>query len=825
MATEKNHIDDYYLHINQETPHEEGTEVKKKIKLKPKAVSQEPLVVEEEKNTPEESKPSKLKIRLKQEIKVVKEEKKEEEVKEEVEEVSDSSSEEEREELQTISQPVYKKAETFLRDNDRKSKPSFVQKIEVLSRPQEKTESSDAEKKPFSFRQSDNVKTPFNKAKSPILKEKKWSDNDDGKAKKSKLNPFDAKRSKGKVAFWDDDDTTFRRSNKVHQKKKEEKKVEDIKQNLTSHTWEVVQIPDILTLKEFSEKIGIPLSQLIAEFMKNGMLVTINSKVDYDTASIIAEAFDVRIERLHDKDISVDDLLNKNIHNLLAEDDFSKLEKRPPVISIMGHVDHGKTSLLDYIRQAKVASGEAGWITQSIWAYQVNHKGQKITFLDTPGHEAFTVMRARGAKSTDIAILVVAADEWVKPQTIESISHAKEAQIPVIVAVNKMDKEGANPDLVKSQISEHGLVPEDWGGDVPFIPVSAKTGFGIDDLLEVILLVSEMKDMKANPNRLGIGTVIESHLDTNLWPVATVLVNTGIFQMGDNIVCNDSYGKIKILKDHTKKWIKIWNPWDPILIIWLSKVVEGGDIIQVVTDSETARKKAQEYAELISQVKTHSMTGLESIMSRIQSGNLKQLKVVVKADTNGSLEAIKGSLAKLSTEETQVQVIHSGVGNITEWDVIMCQSSNAILIWFRVSLWSNAKLILQDSWVEFISSEVIYHITERIEKIVTWMLDPKEVEVQLWRATVGGIFYNSKEFMVVGLKIKDTSTVESKAKIRVIRGEKFVGHADIMSLKQWVEEVQKFEGPGECGIKIKGSHQIEIWDILEIYKIETLNKR
>jgi translation initiation factor IF-2 len=308
--------------------------------------------------------------------------------------------------------------------------------------------------------------------------------------------------------------------------------------------------------------------------MKNGMMVNINSKLDFDTASIVAEAFEINLQRDNSQGVKVEDILEWNIADLLVEDDSSKLEERSPVISIMGHVDHGKTSLLDYIRSSKVTDGEAWGITQSIWAYQVEQHGKKITFLDTPGHEAFTVMRARGAKSTDIAVLVVAADEWVKPQTIESINHAKEAGIPVIVAVNKMDKEGANPDFVKGQLSENGLTPEDWGGDTPVVPVSAHTGFGIDDLLEIILLVAEMKELKANPNRSAIATVIESHLDTQLGPVATVLVNTGTINKWDNIVCQESYGKVKILKNHIAKNIKLAWPSQPVLIVGLDRVVQ-----------------------------------------------------------------------------------------------------------------------------------------------------------------------------------------------------------------------------------------------------------
>lgn len=345
-------------------------------------------------------------------------------------------------------------------------------------------------------------------------------------------------------------------------------------------------------------------------------------------------------------------------------------------------------------------------------------------------------MRARGAKSTDIAILVVAADEGVKPQTIESINHAKEAGISVIVAINKMDKEGANPDHVKGQLSEHGLVPEDWGGDTPCVPVSARTGFGIDDLLEIILLVAEMKVLQANPDRRGVGTVIESHLDSRLGPVATVLMNTGTLNKTDNIVCRDAYGKVKILHDYAGKHIAQVGPGDPVLIVGLDKVVEGGDILQVVSDATTARTKSIEYAEVMRQKQAMNASGIDRIMSQIRSGNLKQLKIVLKADTNGSLEAIRASLLKLSTEDTEVMVIHAGVGDITEGDILMCEGSAAILIGFGVGVAGNAKNILRDSNIECINDRVIYHITERIEKIITGMLDPKEVETVLANAQV-----------------------------------------------------------------------------------------
>ena len=656
--------------------------------------------------------------------------------------------------------------------------------------------------------------------------EKVWTDNavaggpKTSHSKKPARKTFGHQKTRGRIKSIEDKDFSFGKGNKLAKRQKEEKNIEDIQQNLTDRTGTTVMLQDISSLKEFSEKIGVALPKLMWEFMKNGMMVNINSKIDFDTASIVAEAFDIKVERNNSDGVKVEDILTWDITNLLKEDDQDKLSERSPVISIMGHVDHGKTSLLDYIRSSKVTAGEAGWITQSIGAYQVEQHGKKITFLDTPGHEAFTIMRARGAKSTDIAILVVAADEWVKPQTIESINHAKEADIPVIVAVNKMDKEWANPDHVKGQLSEHGLTPEDWGGDTPVIPVSAHTGFGIDDLLEIILLVSEMKELKANPNRKAIATVIESHLDTQLWPVATVLINTGTMNKWDNIVCSESSGKVKILKNHIWKNIITATPSQPVLIVGLDKVVQGGDVLQVVSTPEVARQKSVEYAEIIARNKAQSASGIELLMSKIKAWSLKQLKVIVKADTNGALEAMKWALANLSTEETTVSVIHSGVWSITEGDIVMGQWSDAILIWFSVDVLPAAKSVLQSADIEYINSDIIYHVTERIEKIVTGMLDPKEVEVELWEAKVWGIFFNSKEFMIAGLILQPENKIEKNALLRVVRNKKLVGHGKIESLKSGLIEVNDLEGPCECGIKFVWDIELEMKDKLEIYKIE-----
>jgi len=700
-----------------------------------------------------------------------------------------------------------------------------VRRAEAEKKPEKKTyskDSSPSESRSNNTSTQDNsggvkFKPGFNKnAPKPGQTFNNGNDNRGGGKKWKFGSGWKSRRYKNNY----EEDSGFTRAGKMKHKKKEEKKVEDIEQNLTTRTGETVVVSEFLSLKEFSEKIWVPLPKLIAEFMKNGMMMTINSQIDFDTASLIAESFEVKLEKDNSSWIGIDEIASGNIKDLLVEDDSSKLVSRAPVVSIMGHVDHGKTSLLDHIRKEKVAAGEAGWITQSIGAYQAEYNGKKITFLDTPGHEAFTIMRSRGAKSTDIAILVVAADEGVKPQTIESISHAKEAGIPVVVAINKMDKEWANPDHVKGQLAEHGLTPEDWGGETPMVPVSAQTGFGIEDLLEIILLVAEMKELTANPDRNGIATVLESHLDTKLWPVSTVLVNTGVIEKGSSVVCGASYGKVKVLRDYTWKSVKFVKPGEPAFIVGLDNVVGWGDVMQVVNSIDIARQKSVEYMDYLANQEWLKSSQLDILMSKIKSGNLKHLKVVLKADTNGSLEAIKNALVKLSTDETSVSIIHSWVWNITQGDVLMCWGSSALLIGFGVSVWPNARWALEESWVEYIESKIIYHITERIEKIVTGMLDPKEVEHILCEAKVWGIFFTSKKFIIAGLQIFwDDSVIEKNALVRVIRDGNIIGKWKIDNLKQWVEEVNKIEWQTECGIQLSGFTALELKDVLEVYKI------
>jgi translation initiation factor IF-2 len=486
----------------------------------------------------------------------------------------------------------------------------------------------------------------------------------------------------------------------------------------------------------------------------------------------------------------------------------------------MWHVDHWKTSLLDYIREAKIADWEAGWITQSIWAYQVEINKWKITFLDTPWHEAFTIMRARWARSTDLAILVVAADEWVKPQTIESINHAKEAGISIIVAINKMDKVWANPDHVKWQLAEHWLTAEDWGWDIPMIPVSAQTGFWVDDLLEMIVMVSEMKELKANPYRNWIATVIESHVDKNLWPVCTVLINTWTIKLWDNIVCHNSMWKIKVLKDYVNHSVKSAWPWEPALIVWLDSVVNWGDILQVVNSSEIAKQKIDDFKLLQLKQDEELGSSLDQLMLKIKAWKLKRLKIILKADTNWSLEAIRGSLLKLSTNETTVDVIHAGVWSIRESDILMGQGSNALLVWYNVKVLSTARWVLEQSWVEYIDSEIIYQITERIEKIISWMLDPKEMNIRLWVANIQEIFYTGKGFYIVWLKLLNENKIEKNAQFNIIRDKKIIWKGVIDSLKSGTLDVKELEWPVECWVNIKTKSEILIWDNLSIFKIE-----
>jgi translation initiation factor IF-2 len=647
----------------------------------------------------------------------------------------------------------------------------------------------------------------------------------DGTAKKKKdRNAKDYTADGGKkwvkVIGWVADDGTFRRGHKIS--KKQQKSLDDIKQVLVDRTGQEVAIPDFISVKEFSDKIGVAIPKIMGEMMKNGMLVSLNAQVDYDTCYLIGESFGIKIIKEISEDVSVADLMDGNIEEMIKEDDPSRLVERSPIISIMGHVDHGKTSILDFIRKSSVASWEAGGITQKIWAYQVEKNGKKITFLDTPGHEAFTIMRARGAKLTDIAIIVVAADEGMKPQTIESIAHAREAWVPMIVAANKMDKPGANLDIIRWQMAEHGLQPEEWGGDVVLVPVSAHTGLGMEALLEMILLQSEILELKANPDRPAVATVVEAHLDQKLGSVATILINAGTIRKGENIVCGTAFGKVRTLKDYKWKNTDEAGPGVPVQITGLSEVVQGGDILQVVSTPLIATERAKEYTLAKNKKSIHAFewASLGMLMSRLKSGALKQLKIVLKCDSNGSLEALKAALLKLSTPETQVVFIHAAAGDVNESDVMMAGTSQALLIAYNVWVVPSARQTLQNSKIEFIDKKVIYHVLEKVEAIITGMIDIRFDDVDIGISTVKAIFFTGKNnsMMIVGMGV-DSGKVENRAKIRVIREGKKVGSWEVVNLKSWVLDVGEIEEGNDCGINFKGDVQILVGDTLEFYKL------
>ncbi|MBN2306720.1 translation initiation factor IF-2 [Candidatus Peregrinibacteria bacterium] len=584
-----------------------------------------------------------------------------------------------------------------------------------------------------------------------------------------------------------------------------------------------VEIPSILSLKEFAEKTGLPVTEVIAILLKNGMMATINQQLDYDTAAIIADELGVQIKR-KEEEADIESMFKGDLSKLL-QDEKENLITRPPIVSIMGHVDHGKTKLLDYIRKSNVVAGEAGGITQHIGAYQVEKNGHLITFLDTPGHEAFTSMRARGAKATDIAILVVAADEGVKPQTIEAINHAKEAGIPIIVALNKMDKPNANPDKVKGELVQQGLQAEDWGGKNIMVPVSAHTGEGIDTLLEMILLVAEMEDVKANPNRLAVGTVIESHLDKALGPVATILINTGTLRVGDSMVVGTSVGKIKAMHDYKGKTLKTAPPSTPVRISGLAKVPQAGDLLQSFKSEKVAKERAQQLITM-NAAREEKMSGsmVERLVSGISSGEINFLKIVLKADTKGSLEAIMQSLQKIKSPDVAAKVIHFGVGNFADTDVVMASASQALLIGFHVKANQHVLKLAEKEHVDIRNYEIIYKLIEDIKAIMSGMLTPEINVIELGELEVKEIFLNKKKWVIAGCKVKK-GKVEAGSMVRLTRNGETLFETKLESLKVVKEDVKILEKGSECGIKISTPKPVEIGDILEVFKVEKIERK
>lgn len=586
------------------------------------------------------------------------------------------------------------------------------------------------------------------------------------------------------------------------------------------HKGTSVEIPEMISVKELAEKTGLSAAVLVGALMKNGILANINQIIDFDTAAIITDGLKVKLVRKRGE-AAAKDLFAGNLEVLLKEEDKSVLKIRPPVVSVMGHVDHGKTSLLDTIREANVVATEAGGITQHIGAYQVEKKGKKITFLDTPGHEAFTAMRARGARATDIAILVVAADDGVMPQTEEAINHAKEAGIPIIVAINKIDKPGANPDRVKAELAERGLQPEEWGGDTMMIPVSALKKQGIDKLLESILLLAEIKELKANANRPAVGTVIEAHIDQSLGPVATILINTGTLRVGDNIVVGKAYGRVKLMKNNLGKKVNELSPSDTAQIAGLSEGVQSGHILQVVKDEKTARQQASKIHELFKDEELlKGGMGMQEILLRIKEGSLKLLKIIVKADTNGSLEAIKHSLAKVKNDDVAIKIIHSGVGTITESDVMMAAASpGSVVIGFHTDANAHVRQLAEKAGIEVVTYQIIYELINDLTKILSGMLQPEVLDMELGKFKVMQVFFTGKGEIVVGGKITE-GVLQIKSKARLIRDGVKIEDGEITDLRLVSEAVKELEKGQECGVRYKGKQKLQDGDILEAWKQE-----
>ena len=574
----------------------------------------------------------------------------------------------------------------------------------------------------------------------------------------------------------------------------------------------IKSIPASISVKELAEVLGKKGSDLVMALMKKGQMLNINATLDFDTAAAIAEDYNVILEQEEEKDI---------LETVFAEeeDDEKDLKERPPVVVVMGHVDHGKTSLLDAIRHSNVTKGEAGGITQHIGAYTVQIDGKPITFLDTPGHEAFTAMRMRGAQITDIAILVVAADDGVMPQTVEAINHAKAAGVEIIVAINKMDKPSANPDRVKQELVEYGLVAEDWGGQTICVPVSAVTKDGLDSLLEMIILVAEMKELKANPNKNARGAIVEAQLDKGRGPVATVLVQNGTLQVGDPIVAGAAYGKIRAMTDDKGRRVKKAGPSTPVEILGLSEVPSAGDSFYVAENDKQARQVAESIIaknreNMIKE--TPQKVSLDDLFSQIQSGNMKELNIVVKADVQGSVEAVRQSLERLSNEEVRVRIIHGGVGAITESDVMLASASNSIIIGFNVRPEPAAKAFADEEKVDVRLYRVIYNAIEDITAAMKGLLDSVFEEQVLGHAEVRQLFKASGVGTIAGSYVKDGKFVRN-CQVRIIRDGIVVYEGDLESLKRFKDDVKEVAAGYECGLVFKKFNDVKEGDWIEAY--------
>jgi translation initiation factor IF-2 len=580
-----------------------------------------------------------------------------------------------------------------------------------------------------------------------------------------------------------------------------------------------ITFSDSLTVGEFAKKIYREPSEIIKKLFLLGVMATINQVLDKDAIELIASEYGVEVE----EEIKID---TTDLEVYFTEDESADLIERPSVVTIMGHVDHGKTTLLDSIRHTKVTEGEAGGITQHIGAYQVVENGKKITFLDTPGHAAFTTMRARGAKITDITILVVAADDGVMPQTVEAINHAKAAEVPIIVAVNKMDKETANADRVMQELTEHGLVSEAWGGETIFVPLSAKTGEGIDNLLEMVLLVSEVEEWKANPNRKAVGTVIEAQLDKGRGSVATLLVQNGTLKIGDPIVVGNTFGRVRAMVNDLGRRVKEAGPSTPVEITGLSDVPQAGDRFVVFDDEKTARQVGEARAQqaLAVQRGEKTIVSLDNLFEQLKQGEMKDLNIILKADVQGSAEAVAASLQKIDVEGVNIKIIHSGAGAINESDITLASASNAIVIGFNVRPDVNAKRAAEQEKVDVRLHSIIYKVIEEIEAAMKGMLDPEFREKIIGQAEIRQTFKVSKVGTIAGSYVTDGKITRDSG-IRLIRNGVVVFEGQIDALKRFKDDAKEVSQGYECGVTIKNFNDVKEGDIIEAYVMEEIERK
>jgi translation initiation factor IF-2 len=592
-----------------------------------------------------------------------------------------------------------------------------------------------------------------------------------------------------------------------------------------------IELPATITVKELAELLTVNPADVIRELIKSGIFATINQLIDRDTASLVAGELGYEVAEAvapttgaaadGDED-SAPAAATKEV--LFEEDDPSLLQPRAPIVTVMGHVDHGKTSLLDAIRTTDVAAAERGGITQHIGASEVTHDGKRVVFLDTPGHEAFTAMRARGAKVTDIAVVVVAADDGVMPQTLEAISHAKAAKVPIIIALNKIDKPDSNPDRVKTELSEAGVIVEEYGGDTPLVPVSARTRVGLDELIEMILLVADLQELKANPKRAAVGTIVEAQLDKNRGALATVIVQTGTLRVGDDIVVGETFGKVRALENGEGKRVTKAGPSSAVVVLGLSAVPEAGDILRVVADEKEARTlvEARRTANAAKGGEGSGRATLEDLYKQIQAGQAKELRIILKADVSGSLGAITHALDQLNQEEIRINVLHEGAGDITDNDIMLASASDAIIVGFNTKITETARRAAEAEGVDVRLYDIIYKLSDDISAALQGLLEPEIVEVVEGRAEVRQIFRVGKSTVIAGAFVTDGRIIRSGA--RVWRNGKVVATDRIESLRRFRDDVREVQTNYECGIGLANYHDLEEGDIIECFSSQSVSR-